>query len=290
MPLAVFVILHYMTFDVTVQCINSILNCLSYQNYKIIVVDNGSPNDSGEKIKEMYAKEEKVHVINLKANLGFSAGNNVGYAYAKACLGADYIFVINNDTEIIQNDMVDRAIECYKSTDCYVMGPDIINLEQEHQNPRRNHSLTKSNVRLLILKETISNRYWRTMRWLKCSPTKVYFILKQRCSGSSNRIRTIDKMIKNVVLQGACIIFSPLYVKENDIAFEELTFMYCEEDLLEIKCKKNNWLMVYDPSIKILHAEQVATKFTHPNIVDKKIFVSENIQKALKVVLIELSK
>ena len=106
----------------------------------------------------------------------------------------------------------------------------------------------------------------------------------------SNRVSLINKIRKNVVLQGACIIFSPLYIKENDIAFEELTFMYCEEDLLELKCKKNNWLMVYDPSIKILHAEQVATKFTYPNIVEKKIFVSENIQKALKIVLSELSK
>ncbi len=285
MPLVVFVILHYMTVDTTIHCVNSILKNLTYQNYKVVVVDNGSPDRSGEKLRQIYAEEDKISVLSLETNLGFSAGNNRGYAYARECLAADYIFAINNDTEIVQEDMVERAIQCYKSTSCYVMGPDIINLEQEHQNPRRKCLLTKDKVLLELIKEIISNQYWRILKRIKCNDPKIYFILKEKLKRLYTKdISVSTKRKENVVLQGACIIFSPLYIKSNTFAFEELTFLYGEEDLLALRCKKNNWIMVYEPDMKILHAEQIATKFIYPDMIEKKIFTSSNTIKAMKVI------
>ena len=57
-------------------CIDSILT-QSYKNLELILVDDGSPDDSG-KIADQYAvKDERVKVIH-KQNAGVSAARNTG--------------------------------------------------------------------------------------------------------------------------------------------------------------------------------------------------------------------
>lgn len=283
MPLVTFLILHYMTMDVTVNCINSILNKTTYLNYKIIVVDNGSINNTGSKIASLYKDNAKIKVICLEDNLGFSAGNNVGYAYAKQILHSDYIIMINNDTEMIQKDFIQRAIECYESTFYFVLGPDIVNLNGNHQNPRRDHVITKSEAKIILIEQYLEKIYLHIHKHLRL-PDEIFKIKKIKDSFTKKSI-IISEL---VTLQGACLVFSPLFINNNTLALEEVTFMYGEEDLLAIRCKSNNWKTVYNPELKILHAEQVATKMTHKKLVGRKIFNNDNSIKALKKVLEKL--
>ena len=76
-----FVILHYLTEYDTIDCVDSILNNVDYQDYKIIVVDNGSTNNSGETLLKRYRNNEKIVVIIVEENLGFARGHNIGYEY-----------------------------------------------------------------------------------------------------------------------------------------------------------------------------------------------------------------
>ena len=46
-----FVILHFLTIEDTLKCINSICENIRYKNYHIVVVDNGSPNGTGLELK-----------------------------------------------------------------------------------------------------------------------------------------------------------------------------------------------------------------------------------------------
>ncbi|MDD5659104.1 MAG: glycosyltransferase [Actinomycetota bacterium] len=73
------------------QLLDSIYN-LDYPKDKlqIIMVDNGSQDDSVELAKKNYPF---VEILALKNNLGFAAGNNAGVKLAKG----DYIAFINND-------------------------------------------------------------------------------------------------------------------------------------------------------------------------------------------------
>ena len=68
-----------------------------------IVVDNGSTDNSVSEIKKDFP-----WVINLvnTDNLGFAEGNNVGIQYALK-RGADYLFLLNNDTLIHENILVE---------------------------------------------------------------------------------------------------------------------------------------------------------------------------------------
>ncbi|MFM5165364.1 glycosyltransferase family 2 protein [Aeromonas rivipollensis] len=89
------VILNYNSSKYTMDCIDSILSS-SYQNYEIIVVDNNSNADERGVIID-YLKinnNDKIHFIENDNNFGFALGNIFGISAAKG----EYIFVLNNDT------------------------------------------------------------------------------------------------------------------------------------------------------------------------------------------------
>lgn len=63
-------------------------------NLETIIVDNGSKDDSVAKISKEFPW---VTMLVLPENLGFTGGNNTGMKYAMG-RGADYIWLLNNDT------------------------------------------------------------------------------------------------------------------------------------------------------------------------------------------------
>lgn len=93
------IIVNYCHPEITMKCINSIKGN-SHLITNIIVVDNASPDDSYEFLKNKVPYD--VVLIKADENHGFAAGNNIGIKYALEN-GADYIMLLNNDTEIAPN-------------------------------------------------------------------------------------------------------------------------------------------------------------------------------------------
>jgi len=79
----------------TLECLNS-LKKIDYKNYKIIVIDNGSKNDSVKEIKKEFPY---AYILKNKTNLGFAEGSNIGIRYALKN-NADYVLLLNNDTKV----------------------------------------------------------------------------------------------------------------------------------------------------------------------------------------------
>ena len=77
-----FVIMHYITINETINCVDSIIANINCEK-KIIIVDNNSPNNSGSTLKEKYRMQNQCIVIKSNHNSGFAIGNNIGYKYAK---------------------------------------------------------------------------------------------------------------------------------------------------------------------------------------------------------------
>lgn len=77
----------------TIECLGALKEC-RYPHLTVIVVDNGSTNDSVAKIKSAHPD---ILMLESGSNLGFSGGNNLGIRQALA-LGADLIWLLNNDT------------------------------------------------------------------------------------------------------------------------------------------------------------------------------------------------
>lgn len=91
-PLVSVITVNYNQSAVTLEFLASMKQC-TYKNLEIFVVDNGSPNDNPDIIKEQYPE---VHLIKTGLNLGFAGGNNVAVEQSVG----KYLLFINNDTEV----------------------------------------------------------------------------------------------------------------------------------------------------------------------------------------------
>ena len=102
-----FVILHYNATDDTIECVDSVRKYMAGKDYHIVLVDNASPNGSGPLLREKYGSDNDITLILSDKNLGFSGGNNIGFAYAKQHLSPDFIVMLNNDTLLLQADFAE---------------------------------------------------------------------------------------------------------------------------------------------------------------------------------------
>ncbi len=100
-PLISIITINYNQLKVTCEFLES-CKTLSYSNYEIIVVDNDSTENPSQSINEKYPE---VRLIINSKNLGFTGGNNVGIAAARG----DYLFIVNNDTEVTP-DLLSKLI------------------------------------------------------------------------------------------------------------------------------------------------------------------------------------
>lgn len=75
------------------------LKNMDYHNYEIIVVDNGSTDNSLELLRKEF---DDVLIVETNKNLGVAAGNNIGIRYALK-RNAEYVLLLNNDIELSEN-------------------------------------------------------------------------------------------------------------------------------------------------------------------------------------------
>lgn len=152
-PLVYIIILNWNGWKDTIECIDSIIQ-QEYLNYKIILIDNCSTDDSIIKIHEwaegiitsqsLYGKfpkkeaainilklteseiekqtlkneNTKIVLIQTEENLGFAKGSNIGIKYALNN-HADYVFLLNNDTYIF-NKSITELIDFLENNNNYI--------------------------------------------------------------------------------------------------------------------------------------------------------------------------
>jgi GT2 family glycosyltransferase len=94
-PKVLILLLNWNGFRDTIECVES-CGKLLYPNFRTLIVDNGSTDGSETILRERFAN---IELIQTGANLGFAGGNNVGIRHALEN-GADYIWLLNNDTVV----------------------------------------------------------------------------------------------------------------------------------------------------------------------------------------------
>ena len=127
-----YVILHYNTIEDTKKCVNSIR---TISQSPIVIVCNGSHNDSDSEVEKFFVEESDIHVIVNEKNVGFAAGNNIGIHYIRNNGIADLIVCVNNDVIFEDANFEQVVVDEYEATNFGVGGVDVLNPNGIHCNP-----------------------------------------------------------------------------------------------------------------------------------------------------------
>ncbi|MEJ8757031.1 glycosyltransferase family 2 protein [Pontibacter sp. H259] len=87
------------------------------QNYKVIVVDDGSTDGTAEMLREDFPE---VKVLTTEGNLFWTASVNLGLRYALQS-GADHVMTLNNDLEVSE-DFIENTYKWMKQKPNAVIG------------------------------------------------------------------------------------------------------------------------------------------------------------------------
>lgn len=280
-----FVILHYLTIKDTIEAIDSIKKTIKSSAYRIVVVDNGSNNGTGETLKEDYNKDPIVDVIISKENVGFARGNNIGFKYALHKWAPDFIILLNNDILMLQEDFIDRVKSEFQKSQFAVLGPMIITADgKKNSSPVLNAPVTmkaiiknyKREKNLLLIEKL--NLFW--MR-------DVIINIKHRIAKNKtiNDEYSLSRH-EDVVLHGCCLIFSKEFYHSHSNGLDEGTFLYHEEEILFIMMKAEKKKMIYNPSLRIYHKEDAASNEMFPSEKKKRVFKLNNCIKSSERLII----
>lgn len=88
------IILNWNGVEDTIECLES-LRKITYPNYQVIVVDNGSKSNDIKVLEKKFG--DYIHLIQNDRNYGFAKGNNIGIRYALHAFHPDYVLLLNND-------------------------------------------------------------------------------------------------------------------------------------------------------------------------------------------------
>lgn len=259
------VILNYMNWKDTIECVES-LYLQKNQNFKIIIVDNNSPNESFEKLSMLYKNSKNIHLLKSMDNVGYAQGNNIGIRYSLDHLNIFKVLVVNNDTIFTDDNYIDYLARLDYDETIGAIGSKIIGSDGMNQNP------VYADVKLLtVLKSVFGShlRFFGVSKFLK----------------NKNRLKKLNKHRDKFILHGSSMFFTENYLRKAKGFYPE-TFLFYEENILAIVFKKLGLKMIYDDSIFIYHKEDQSTAMSYSNVSQAKLkYEKISTLIALKVLL-----
>ncbi|HCI6838377.1 glycosyltransferase family 2 protein [Klebsiella quasipneumoniae] len=244
----------------TIDCLKSLKRITDIEN-KIIVCDNNSPDDSLERIKDFikgddfYSKsfldlsgsDNKNHKLGYKItliatdkNLGFAGGNNVATKIALSQSDADYIWLLNNDTEVEPNSLSEIIKRFRKNPKIGVCGSKLV---YSHQRDKI------QGLGGLINPFTCATKH---IPWL--APSKQEYNDEE-----------MEKQISYVL--GASMMFSRAALEKVGLLCEDYFLYYEEVDMCNRLKKAGFELGVASKSI-VYHKEGASTGYGKSDVAD----------------------
>lgn len=100
------------------KCVDSIIEKTKYDNYEIIIADNGTTDLRTLELFERYKKNEKILIERIDIPFNYSRINNIAVNRANG----KYLLFLNNDTEVITEDWLDKMVSYAQFDDIGAVG------------------------------------------------------------------------------------------------------------------------------------------------------------------------
>ena len=276
-PRVTILLLNYNGWKDAIECLESVYK-ITYPNWELILVDNGSVDGSVSKIKEWAAGEiqvesklfeydaerkpieyieelfydeeearvkvskkekewdmllphQKLSILRIEKNRGFTGGNNIGIEYILKEKETDYILLLSNDT-VVDREFLGELVRVAESDEKIgIVGPTVYCYSDQNR-------IQSAGVKLC---------------WNK---------------GQGNRLRSneIDDGQFNEIVEVDYVSGCALLAKSG--SFEKIGYLnpeyfaYVEEADWCIRAKKAGYGVLYVPKAKIWHKEQSTTRKT----------------------------
>lgn len=258
------IIVNYNGWEDTLECLNTLLN-INKKGFlvTILIIDNGSTNDSvfkienwllktcnyNQKIKDDYSYNEIIiKFIRCNRNLGFSAGNNIGIEY---CMINDinYICLLNNDT------------------------------------------LVKEDFLLTLLNEKINKGYdMISGKIISLYKENEYFvggyISQLKCSGY--HFWNNDNINKPITFLSGCLLLFDISVVKKIGMLDEKYFMYIEDVDYSFRATKAGLKLGVNNNTVVFHKEGKSSKnkdvLVYYNTRNRLYFCNKNINFPRKII------
>jgi len=240
-PKVSIIILNWNGWQDTLECLDSLAK-IDYPNYEIIVVDNGSIDESLAKLKVQNEKlkiaNQNFKIIENKENLGFAGGNNVGIKYALKN-GADYILLLNNDT-LVEPDFLSELVKIGENDKKIgLIGPKIY------------FYLSDKPPRVWFAGGKIN--------WLKTRGSH----LKYGQADEEYKILGSLSHQKTDYLTGCCLLIKVEVIEKIGVLSEDY-FLYYEDTDYCLRAQESGWQCVYAPYAAIWHKISQSSKELSP--------------------------
>lgn len=121
------IIVNFKTLQLTINCIESIIDTIQSISYEIIVVDNASNDNSVEYIRQKYPE---IRVVENEENFGFGKANNLGFTFAKG----EFLFLLNSDTKVEEDPFpkIFNFMETHKDLSIGIIGTFLIDQQGKY--------------------------------------------------------------------------------------------------------------------------------------------------------------
>lgn len=230
------VIVNYNTWNLTIECVNSIrLTCKI--PYKIYIVDNLSQNDSLDNLQNAYKFSDDVVVLESGKNGGYGYGLNYGMkeAVIDKC---DYIIASNNDIIYLDN-----SIESLRNK--ITSDEDIAIVVAQQLDKKRNRMIS-----------AIKTRDRKIKIVLTYLPLYRYICLSDKKSEEELLLTSLDTEV--FCPNGGCYMFRSI-VLEKIGYYDERIFLYAEENIIGSKILNVGKKIILSPNSQVIHAHKQST-------------------------------
>lgn len=213
------VIVNYNVKDLILTSLRTLFKFHPNTDLEVIVVDNDSKDGSCEAIKTEFPE---VILIENKFNAGFPKGNNQGFEHATG----DYIFMLNPDTEFIENS-IDPMIDYLEThSEAWLLAPKLLN----------------------------SDRGWQISAWRYPTIVSVFcesFYMSRLLKNKNYADKNMDEIFKGESFSGAALFFrKELFDK---IGMLDETMFWIEDVEFCWRANHHNYACYYFPKTQIIH-------------------------------------
>ncbi len=227
------IIINRNTAHLLLTCLKHIFRSDLGEKPEVLVVDNGSSDDSVAKVKTAYPG---VIILEAGKNLGFAAANNVA---AKLARGR-YLLLVNTDA-FLEKDCARALLELMKSYPRIGMvGPQLLSDDGSHQ--------TSFEATPTLVTETL-NRSLLKRLFPKRFPGK---------RPDAQKAFPVEALI------GAVMMLRREYFEALD-GFDEDYFFFLEETDLAVRMRQAGWQILHEPRAKATHLQGATADIAPPS-------------------------